>query len=778
MSQPLEDSKSYSYRFGQFELDEAHLLFKQNAVAIPMPAKPWSLLLLLLRHAPAVVTHKEIHDAVWHQRAASPGVVNQVVTRLRQMLGDDDQALIKNVHGIGFCFTGDLGRELQHRESSACATEISASTRLRGRQPWKLLQPVIVGGNTPAWLGEHQGTQERRVFKFAFDAAGKSNLKKEVLAARLLADERDDGYLPVLHWDFAEPPYFIETPFVEGGTLQEWIAQQAGVAVLDYEPRALALIQTVASVMTSAHATGLIHGDLSPKNVLIRRDESGEYALLSDFGSAQVRAAERIRLLELSLPMMPPTGISHSSTLIYAAPELLRGAPASEATDVYAFGVLLFQTLARDTHRTLSPGWEAVIAEPLLRADILALCAPEPGERLSASAAFERLAQLNPRRAAQHAQETLNTQARLIAAHRRKRRRYLVAMAALALITLLTLAGWMRAFQLQREASANLVRARQGEEKAQALLKYLGNTVYARVPKDIMLLDALKQSFATAQSELKDRPDLQADLYVKFAEAFVTLGEYELGQQAINRAGELPKLDIEVAANLKFVRGQFLYLNGMHEQAKPALRDAVIALRPTQDANRMGICLVYLADIALMQGDLPAAWHWFEQIDTTHVPANEARWLLNNRDAMAGRYFEQNRDWAQAETHFQAILQRSEGQVQLNVNQSGLRGIARLQAARGEYPAAIKNMELAISNMRAIDANSHRVAELEYAVILAEAGEQTRSITVLKRLVDPKLEGRFFPVFRQRAQRLLHSLTAGGKAIEHAPKPGGEVHRL
>jgi eukaryotic-like serine/threonine-protein kinase len=83
----------------------------------------------------------------------------------------------------------------------------------------------------------------------------------------------------------------------------------------------------IADALTAAHAVGIIHGDLSPANVLRRRDGT---SILSDFGFSQW----------LGDPRRPQFG----GTLGFLSPEQISDAFGSvgERTDVYGFGCLLY----------------------------------------------------------------------------------------------------------------------------------------------------------------------------------------------------------------------------------------------------------------------------------------------------------------------------------------------------------------------------------------------------------------------------------------------------
>ena len=579
-----QETTTYRYRFGRFELDEAHFTFRQDNVVLPMPAKPWQLLLLLLQNTPKVVSHQEIDQHVWAGRAASSGTVNQVLIRLRQSLADDDQTLIKNARGVGFCFTGDVERIAQGIDKSIVEVELTPSTKLRGRQPWKLLRPLVTGARALVWLGEHQSTRELHVFKFAFDAAGKSSLKKEVLAARLLADEAAEGFLPVLHWDFTQTPFFIELPYLDAPTLADWTlletASDAGAA---------SLIADVASVLHSAHSAGVVHGDLSLNNVLVQQGDAGlATAVLLDFGAAQLAAVERIWTIELSLPILDtPDGVQ-VGRLLYAAPEVLRGEPISAASDVYSLGVMLFQVLARDARQTLSPGWENAIDEPLLRADILAMCHANPPQRPSAELICQRMRSLASRRKAQLIEQQLVIQLAKNARGRKLRGRYLAAIAVLGLLSGVALLGWLDARQKAQHQQQHLAQVDQllsntPEARAKNVGFYLSQHISAKIYAGSGLAAALKETLAAVEQDLKNEPDLQFEAYLELAQTASVVSDQRLAVAALSKLALLPRnLQPQTLTRSEFNYAVALYLSG------DSLRARVIFLRLADEFKRQG----------------------------------------------------------------------------------------------------------------------------------------------------------------------------------------------
>lgn len=109
----------------------------------------------------------------------------------------------------------------------------------------------------------------------------------------------------------------------------------------------------LAATLTSVHANGVIHRDLSPSNICLVRDplvQGGERIKLFDFGIAKIVSERAIGLVSplAGIPLHARTvqGATHG-TMLYMAPEQWRGDQvATEQTDVYALGSLIFHVIS------------------------------------------------------------------------------------------------------------------------------------------------------------------------------------------------------------------------------------------------------------------------------------------------------------------------------------------------------------------------------------------------------------------------------------------------
>ncbi len=112
--------------------------------------------------------------------------------------------------------------------------------------------------------------------------------------------------------------------YMASKTLSQLIASEGSLP----PGRVAAIGAQVAAALTSAHSLGIIHRDIKPGNILVGEDD---VAKISDFGIA--RGHTDMRLTQTGMVTGTPA---------FFSPELARGAEASFASDVWAFGITLY----------------------------------------------------------------------------------------------------------------------------------------------------------------------------------------------------------------------------------------------------------------------------------------------------------------------------------------------------------------------------------------------------------------------------------------------------
>jgi serine/threonine protein kinase len=154
-------------------------------------------------------------------------------------------------------------------------------------------------------------------------AEGKKRLIRE---ARLMAAVDHPGIVPIYELGDHGDEVYIVMELVRGRSLAGLLTE-LGAAPPE---AAAAAAMGIAAAAAAAHEAGILHRDIKPMNVMLRRD--GMVKVL-DFGIAKAVEAEHMTALTR------PGAVAGTPT--YLAPELLSGMAATVASDVWALGVTL-----------------------------------------------------------------------------------------------------------------------------------------------------------------------------------------------------------------------------------------------------------------------------------------------------------------------------------------------------------------------------------------------------------------------------------------------------
>lgn len=138
----------------------------------------------------------------------------------------------------------------------------------------------------------------------------------------------DVGAQPVDN-SFGQSIHYIVMEYLDGVTLDQWLQGGGHTAALVHVER---IVRQVADALQFAHDKGVIHRDVKPSNIMV--GPTGHVTLM-DFGL--VRANESIGLTRTGVIVGTPE---------YMAPEQALGHAVDARTDIYSFGVVIYQMLA------------------------------------------------------------------------------------------------------------------------------------------------------------------------------------------------------------------------------------------------------------------------------------------------------------------------------------------------------------------------------------------------------------------------------------------------
>jgi serine/threonine-protein kinase len=127
---------------------------------------------------------------------------------------------------------------------------------------------------------------------------------------------------------------FLVMELLEGITLREELRQKTRLTA----DRTLELFEGICAGIAAAHSLGLVHRDLKPENIFLSRPALRELVKITDFGIAKA-------LAELANDTSATATGVLVGTMRYMSPEQLQGKSISPCWDVWALGVIAYESL-------------------------------------------------------------------------------------------------------------------------------------------------------------------------------------------------------------------------------------------------------------------------------------------------------------------------------------------------------------------------------------------------------------------------------------------------
>jgi hypothetical protein len=216
---------------------------------------------------------------------------------------------------------------------------------------YRPLRPLGSGGSGSVWLARDEQTGLDVALKIvAREGKAAARAEREAAAAARL---RHPSCLRAYAFARDSRHVYIAYEFVPGQTFRE--ALRAGEL---NDSSAIEACAQICDGLAHAHAAGILHRDVKPSNVLLADGDRVSVRVL-DFGLARMAEAETLTA-QGDVP----------GTLAYISPERLAGEDASEGSDVWAVGVMLWESLSGrhpfwqtsmlDTARAIEQGAESL----------------------------------------------------------------------------------------------------------------------------------------------------------------------------------------------------------------------------------------------------------------------------------------------------------------------------------------------------------------------------------------------------------------------------------
>ncbi len=272
----------------------------------------------------------------------------------------EDQSLRKEVEALLNTYGDDSFLEKPAYEAVPGLFESETGDSLIGTRlgPYDVIRKIGKGGMGIVYLAQDIRLDRPVAIKmlapkYTSDSKQRERLKRE---ARAAAKFSHPGIATVYALEELGENLYIVSEYVQGPTLRQ-IMDRGPVAF----PQILDMAIQIARALAAAHEQGIIHRDLKPENIVLT--DSGAIKIL-DFGLARVTSKDRTAFPDLRLTRR---GV-FVGTPAYASPEQLLGSEVDESTDIFSFGLTLYE-LAAGRHPFLETDSITTISR-ILEADV------------------------------------------------------------------------------------------------------------------------------------------------------------------------------------------------------------------------------------------------------------------------------------------------------------------------------------------------------------------------------------------------------------------------
>jgi serine/threonine protein kinase len=207
---------------------------------------------------------------------------------------------------------------------------------------YKISEPIGTGGMGEVYLATDVTAGRKAALKllpvrFTGDA---QRLKRFQREARAVVGLNHPNILTVYEIGEDHSVHYIASELIEGETLRQRLDR--GQMQLS---EAVDVAIQVAGALAAAHDAGVVHRDVKPENIMLRRDG---YVKVLDFGIAKLAEsafAEATGDGAGSMALVETNLGSLLGTVRYMSPEQACGAPVDERTDIWSLGVVLYEMI-------------------------------------------------------------------------------------------------------------------------------------------------------------------------------------------------------------------------------------------------------------------------------------------------------------------------------------------------------------------------------------------------------------------------------------------------
>ena len=355
-------------RFESFEVNLRSGELRRAGERVRLPEQSFQILAMLLQAPGEVVMRQEIQKKLWPNDTVVEfeNSINAAVKRLRLALEDsaDEPRYVETLARRGYRWmvpvewvdaNGDSPQNAAPEVPLPSTASIVSNLTGKKVSHYRVLEILGGGGMGVVYKAEDLKLGRRVALKFlpeelSNDAGAKQRLEREARAASTL---NHPNICTIYEVEEEAGQLFIVMELLEGETLRDLIAENGSHTTKSVPlEKLLDLGIQIAEGLDTAHQQGIVHRDIKPANIFITT--RGQAKVL-DFGLAKVQgldAAEgRSPASESDLEeqaeslVLSRTGTA-MGTAGYMSPEQVRGEKLDARTDLFSFGLVLYEMAA------------------------------------------------------------------------------------------------------------------------------------------------------------------------------------------------------------------------------------------------------------------------------------------------------------------------------------------------------------------------------------------------------------------------------------------------
>ncbi len=203
---------------------------------------------------------------------------------------------------------------------------------------YRIAKKLGSGGMGDVYLADDTKLGRKIAIKFLNDEFGKDAglLSRFVQEAKAASALNHPNILTVHEIGEHDGMHYIAAEFIDGRTLRERMKER-----LTFDETLSIVVQT-AEALSAAHKAGIVHRDIKPENIMIRPDG---YVKVLDFGLAKLTELNNTGGEEETKKLVKTNPGVVMGTVAYMSPEQARGKNTDARSDVFSFGIVLYEML-------------------------------------------------------------------------------------------------------------------------------------------------------------------------------------------------------------------------------------------------------------------------------------------------------------------------------------------------------------------------------------------------------------------------------------------------